>query len=151
MKKKRKMTERKLPRSGLSEVLRRKADGVETSAGVVGVGGSTGVLRRISFGREEIGCEIKQIFSQNNQQQTGLVGGLVGCGGGGLQGNHQTIFGCSPPVRSRNPVVSDSKFWRETNRVEKLIAAPQIDSGLKDGLEKVVCTLSPPGGRFMYH
>jgi len=140
------MTERKLPRSGLSEVLRRKADGppVETSA-TVGGGGGTGVLRRISFGREEIGCEIKQIFSQNNNQTLG------GLGAGGLQSNHQTVFGCSPPVRTRNPVVSDSKFWRETNRVEKLIAAPQIDSGLKDGLEKVVCTLSPPSGRFMYN
>ena len=121
------MTERKLPKSGLSEILRRKAESVETcGASVVG----NGVLRRISFGREEIGCEIKQIFSQNNTT------------------NRNSIFGCSPPVRARNPVVSDSKFWRETNRVEKLIEGGQIDSGLKDGLEKVVGVLSPPARSF---
>jgi len=118
------MSERKLPKSGLSEVLRRQADMVETSATV---GGAKSVLRRISFGREEIGCEIKQIFSQNNTV------------------NRNSIFGCSPPVRARNPVVSDSKFWRETNRVEKLIEGGELDSGLKNGLEKVVDCLSPPG------
>lgn len=124
------MAERKLPRSGLSEILRKKADSVDSVCASV-AGNGVGVLRRISFGREEIGCEIKQIFSNNNFSNNNT--------------NRNSIFGCSPPVRARNPVVSDSKFWRETNRVEKLIEGGKIDSGLKDGLEKVVGTLSPPG------
>ena len=59
-------------------------------------GSSTGGvqgLRRVSFGRERNHAEIKKIFSQEREAMS-----------------RSTIFGCSPPVRSSNPVPSDSKF-----------------------------------------
>ena len=57
-----------------------------------GSGGVQG-LRRVSFGRERNHAEIKKIFSQDREAIS-----------------RSTIFGCSPPVRSSNPVPSDSKF-----------------------------------------
>uniref|UniRef100_A0A7S2Z6V0 Uncharacterized protein n=1 Tax=Chloropicon laureae TaxID=464258 RepID=A0A7S2Z6V0_9CHLO len=127
-------SERKLPKGGLSEVLRRKSKGEAPVAGGLGLGAaggnSQGALRRVSFGREEIGTEIKQIFNNN------------------AEGCRNTVFGCSPPVRARNPVVMDSKFTTgKCNPIMNLINEGQgkLDSTVKHGLEQVATALSPPG------
>ena len=124
-------SERKLPKGGLSEVLRRKSKGeAPISAFGALAGNSQGALRRVSFGREEIGTEIKQIFNNN------------------AEGCRNTVFGCSPPVRTGNPIVMDSKFTTgKCNPIMNLINEGQgkIDSGLKHGLEQVATALSPPG------
>lgn len=128
------MSGRKLPRSSLSEVLRFKSRNENVNIGACASNGSqvqTDAWYNGSAGESEsdAGSEIKRIFSQ----QKGAC-------------RRSSIFGCSPPVRATNPLISDSKFWRQTNKVERVIEGGHCDSGLREGLEKVICTLSPPNG-----
>lgn len=93
----------------------------------------SGLVRKSSFRRiaegtksgteSDVGVEIMQIMSQH-EEETG------------------TPLGCSPPVRSLNPVTRDRRFGNRFHVVEKTVSRAAMEAGLEG--DALVQSIFPP-------